>query len=166
VVSQTGVAPEQVVLSVHCTHAPLAEQAGVVGLLARHWLAVVQAVQVFAVQMGVAAEQVALVRHWTHCPPTFAVPAGAQSNPAQAPAPAWSHPTHALLTQKARAGSLQSVGPLHAGPVSAPASVDMSLAASAKASGVAVESTAIWTSGPTPASGPLATGPSGRASIN
>ena len=62
-VSHTGVAPEQVVLSVHCTHAPLAKQAGAVGLLATHWLAVVQAAQVFAVQIGVAPEQRALVRH-------------------------------------------------------------------------------------------------------
>ena len=66
VVSQTGVAPEQVLLSVHWTHVPVAEQAGVVGLLAAHWLAVVQAVQTFAVQMGVAPEHPALVRHCTH----------------------------------------------------------------------------------------------------
>ena len=66
VVSQTGVVPEQVLLSVHCTHVPVAEQAEAVGFLAAHWLAVVQAVQVFAVQMGVAAGHPALVRHATH----------------------------------------------------------------------------------------------------
>ena len=65
-VAQTGVLPEQVVSSVHCTHVPLAEQAGAAGFLARHWLAAVQAVHTFAEQMGVAPEQPALVRHWTH----------------------------------------------------------------------------------------------------
>jgi sulfur relay (sulfurtransferase) DsrC/TusE family protein len=68
--SQTDVVPEQVLLSVHATHCPalgpLVAQAGVVGLLAAHWLAVVQAVQTFAVQMGVAPEHPALVRHCTH----------------------------------------------------------------------------------------------------
>jgi hypothetical protein len=81
--------------------------------LAAHWLAVVQAAQTLAAQMGVAAAHVALVRHCTHCPPTPTVPAGAQTIPAQAPAPAWSHPTHALPTQNAREGSLQSPAAEH-----------------------------------------------------
>ena len=34
--------------------------------MARHWLAVLQAVQTFAAQMGVPAEQPSLVRHATH----------------------------------------------------------------------------------------------------
>ena len=66
VVSQTGVAPEQVLLSVHCTQMPVAEQAGVAEFLAAHWLASVQAVQTLAAQMGAAAGQVALDTHWTH----------------------------------------------------------------------------------------------------
>jgi len=35
-VSQTGVMPEQVELSVHCTQAPAAEQAGLVGSACLH----------------------------------------------------------------------------------------------------------------------------------
>jgi hypothetical protein len=70
VVSQTGVVPEQVLLSVHATHCPalvpLVAQAGAAGLLAAHWLAAVQAVQVSFVQMGVVAAHPALVRHCTH----------------------------------------------------------------------------------------------------
>jgi hypothetical protein len=112
-VSQTGVLPEQVLLSVHWTQVPLAEQAGAAGFLARHWAGVLQTVQTFAAQMGVAAAHVALVRHCTHCPPTPTVLAGAQTIPAQAPAPACSHPTQALPTQNARAGSLQSVTAAH-----------------------------------------------------
>lgn len=88
VVSQTGVAPEQVLFSVHCTQAPLAEQAGAAGFLSRHCLDVVQATQAFPAQVGVAPEQPALVKHCTHCPPTPTVPAGAQTSPAQAFAPA------------------------------------------------------------------------------
>ena len=66
VASQTGVAPEQVVLSVHCTHVPAVEHAGVVALFAAHWLAAVQAAQVFAaVQIGVAVVHVALARQPT-----------------------------------------------------------------------------------------------------
>ncbi len=63
---QMGVVPEQVVLSVHWTHAPLAEQAGAAGFLAAQSLAAVQAAHTFAEQMGVAPEQPTLVRHWTH----------------------------------------------------------------------------------------------------
>jgi hypothetical protein len=61
-VLQTGVVPEQVVLSVHCTHVPVVEHAGVVALFAAHWPAVVQAVQVSVLveQMGVAPGHVAL----------------------------------------------------------------------------------------------------------
>jgi hypothetical protein len=66
VVSQTGVAPEQVLLSMHWTQVPLAEHAGATELLAKHWLASVQAVQTLAAQMGVAPEHPALVRHATH----------------------------------------------------------------------------------------------------
>ena len=115
IVSQTGVLPEQVPLSVHWTQVPPAEHAGVAGLLAAHWLAVVQVVQTFAAQMGVAVGQVALDRHCTHCPPTAGVPAGAQTEvvPEHAVAPACSHPTQALPTQNSRAGSLQSPAAAH-----------------------------------------------------
>ena len=65
-----GVAPEQVLLSMHATHCPalvpLVAQAGAVGFLAAHWAGVLQAVQRFAVQMGVVPEHPALVRHATH----------------------------------------------------------------------------------------------------
>jgi hypothetical protein len=68
VVLQIGVAPEHVVLSVHCTQAPVLEHAGRAESTAEHWEAVVQPVHVFVApeQMGVAPEQLALVRHWTH----------------------------------------------------------------------------------------------------
>jgi len=66
VVSQTGVVPEQVLLSMHCTQVPLAEHAAVAEFLAKHWLASVQAVQTLAAQMGAAPGQVALDTHWTH----------------------------------------------------------------------------------------------------
>ena len=69
--------------------------------------------QTLAAQIGVTAAHVALVRHCTHCPPTPTVLAGAQTIPAQALAPAWSHPTQALPTQNARAGSLQSPATEH-----------------------------------------------------
>ena len=186
VVSQTGVLPAQVPLSVHWTQVPLAAQAGVVLLLAAHWLAVVQAVQTFAAQIGVAAAQVVLVRHCTHCPPTPAVPAGAQNAPAQAPAPACSHPTQALLTQNARAGSLQSPAAahstqtpamhtgrpawqspltLHAGPSTAASATAASVAASSDASGVATASSSA--SNPVAASAaPLSRPSAGRASTN
>ncbi len=72
-----------------------------------------QAVHTLAAQIGVTAAHVALVRHCTHCPPTPTVLAGAQTIPAQALAPAWSHPTQALPTQNARAGSLQSPAAAH-----------------------------------------------------
>jgi hypothetical protein len=67
-VSQTGVAPEHVVLSVHCTHAPVVEHAGCVASAATHWLAKVQGAQacVVTLQMGATPEQLVLVRHWTH----------------------------------------------------------------------------------------------------
>jgi hypothetical protein len=68
VVSQTGVAPEHVELSVHCTHAPVLEHAGFVASTAAHWEAVVQPVHVLVTvaQIGVAPEQLAPVRHCTH----------------------------------------------------------------------------------------------------
>jgi hypothetical protein len=67
VVSQTGVVPEQSVLAVHWTHWPSARHAGAAGLLAAHWLAVVQAAQVsVAEQIGAVAGQVALVVQPTH----------------------------------------------------------------------------------------------------
>ena len=67
-VLQMGVVPPQSVLLVHWTHAPAEEQAGVAGLLAAHWLDVVQAVHVSVVaeQMGVAPAHVALAVQPTH----------------------------------------------------------------------------------------------------
>jgi hypothetical protein len=67
-VSQTGVAPEQVELSVHWTQAPVVAHAGCVRSAALHWAAVLQAAQVSAevLQMGVVPEQLALVIHCTH----------------------------------------------------------------------------------------------------
>lgn len=65
VVSQSGVAPEQVELSMHCTHAPAAEQATRAGSArAAHWAAAVQAVHLPAAeQIGATALQLALVLH-------------------------------------------------------------------------------------------------------
>lgn len=63
VASQSGVAPEQVELSTHCTHAPVVAHAARDGS-ARvvHWADVAQVAQVWVVeQIGVAAGQVALV---------------------------------------------------------------------------------------------------------
>jgi len=66
VVSQTGVAPEHVVLSVHWTQAPVAAHAGLVASAALHCAAVVQAPQVWLLQIGVVPEQLVLVKHCTH----------------------------------------------------------------------------------------------------
>lgn len=65
VVLQTGVVPEQVELSMHCTHAPLEEHAGRAVSAAAHWADVVHPVHVCVAvaQIGVAPEHVALVRH-------------------------------------------------------------------------------------------------------
>jgi hypothetical protein len=62
-----GVVPEQVLLSVHCTQAPLLAQAVWPAKPAQS-PAAPQPRHVFVavVQMGVVPEQVALVRHWTH----------------------------------------------------------------------------------------------------
>jgi hypothetical protein len=100
-VAQTGVVPAQVVLSVHCTQAPPAAQAGVALLLAAHWAAAVQPAQTFAVHIGVAPEQVALVRHWTHL---FALVSHREVAPPQVVLSV--HATHwpALLPLVAQAG--------------------------------------------------------------
>jgi hypothetical protein len=68
VVLQIGVVPEQVVLSMHATHAPVVEHAGWVESTAAHWPEDVHPVHVLVAveQMGVTPEQLALVRHWTH----------------------------------------------------------------------------------------------------
>jgi len=57
-----------VLLSVHCTQAPVAAHAGCVRSAALHWAAVLHAAQVSAevLQMGVVPEQLALVKHCTH----------------------------------------------------------------------------------------------------
>ena len=69
VVSHTGVAPEHVELSVHCTQAPAAEHTGRVASIVAHWVDVVQAVHTpLAAQTGVPTGQDALVRHPTHVP--------------------------------------------------------------------------------------------------
>jgi hypothetical protein len=67
-VSQREVLPEQVLLSVHCTQAPVAAHAGCVRSAALHWAAVLHAAQVSAevLQMGVVPEQLVLLRHCTH----------------------------------------------------------------------------------------------------
>ena len=67
---QIGVLPEQVALSVHCTQAPLAAQAGCSGSAAAHSTAVAQPVHERPIdeQMGVAPEQLAWVRHCAHRP--------------------------------------------------------------------------------------------------
>jgi len=62
-VSQTGVAPEQLELSPHCTHWPSARQMGAPTFLAAHWLALVHGTQFPPTQMGAFAGQVALVWH-------------------------------------------------------------------------------------------------------
>src|ERR1017187_729731 len=66
-VAQIGAIPEQVVLSVHCTHDPLLAQA-VRPVNPAHSLATEQPRQVFVAvaQIGVVAVQVVFVRHWTH----------------------------------------------------------------------------------------------------
>jgi hypothetical protein len=65
VASQSGIAPEHVVLSTHGTHAPVAPHAIRAGSPSpAHWADVAQATHVPAVeQIGVAAGQVALVWH-------------------------------------------------------------------------------------------------------
>ena len=70
VVSQTEAPPEQVELSVHCTHAPAAEQTARVGSAkVTHWLEAEQAVQVPpGAQRGEDAGHVPLVRQPTHVP--------------------------------------------------------------------------------------------------
>jgi hypothetical protein len=65
--SQTGVAPEQVLLSVHCTQAPVLEHAGCVASAVLHWATVLQAPLLFVVvQMGEVPAQFKAVKHWTH----------------------------------------------------------------------------------------------------
>jgi hypothetical protein len=66
-VAQMGVVPEQVLLSVHWTHAPLAAHAVCPEKLAQS-LPVAQPRQVFVVvaQMGAVPAQVVFVRHCTH----------------------------------------------------------------------------------------------------
>ena len=64
---QTGFGPEQVVLSVHWTQAPLEAQAVCpVKPVQSAAVAHPRHVLVAIAQMGVAPEQVAFVRHWTH----------------------------------------------------------------------------------------------------
>jgi hypothetical protein len=65
---QMGKVPEQVLLSVHCTHAPVLAHAGWATSTATHCAAAVHPLHacVAVLQMGVAPEQVALFRHWTH----------------------------------------------------------------------------------------------------
>ena len=63
-VSQSGVAPEQVVVSMHWTQAPVVAHAGWVVSRAAHWADPAQATHVPALeQIGVPAGQVALDRH-------------------------------------------------------------------------------------------------------
>jgi hypothetical protein len=63
-VSQSGVAPEQVEVSMHWTQAPEVEHAGWVVSRAAHWADPAQATHVPALeQIGVPAGQVALDRH-------------------------------------------------------------------------------------------------------
>jgi len=63
-VSQSGVVPEQVEVSMHWTQAPLVEHAGWFVSRTAHWVLAPQATQVPALeQIGVPAGQVALVRH-------------------------------------------------------------------------------------------------------
>jgi hypothetical protein len=63
-VSQSGVAPEQVEVSMHWTQAPLVEHAGWFVSSAAHWVDPAQATHVPALeQIGVVVGQVALVRH-------------------------------------------------------------------------------------------------------
>ena len=82
-VSHTAVAPEQLVLAVHWTHAPAVEQTGWVTSMPAHWEEPVHAMHVPALeQTGVVAGQVALVRQPTQVP---------------------------LVEQKVRVGSLRAV---------------------------------------------------------
>jgi hypothetical protein len=70
VVSHTGVVPEHVELSVHCTQAPAAEHTGQLASMVPHWVEVVQAVHTpLAAHTGAVTGQVALVRHPTQAPP-------------------------------------------------------------------------------------------------
>jgi hypothetical protein len=63
-VSQSGVVPEHVVVSMHWTQAPVVEHAGWVVSSAAHWALAPQATQVPALeQIGVVVGQGALVRH-------------------------------------------------------------------------------------------------------
>jgi hypothetical protein len=63
-VSQSGVVPEQVEVSMHWTQAPVVAHAGWVVSRAAHWALAPQATHVPALeQIGVPAGQVALVRH-------------------------------------------------------------------------------------------------------
>ena len=66
-VAQMGVVPEQVVLSLHCTQAPVTAHAVWPANPAQS-LAAAQARQVFeaVAQIGALPEQLALVRHCTH----------------------------------------------------------------------------------------------------
>jgi hypothetical protein len=82
-VSHTAVAPEQLVLAVHWTHAPAVEQTGWFTSMPAHWEELVHAMHVpLLEQMGLVAGQVALVRHPTQVP---------------------------LVEQKVRVGSLRAV---------------------------------------------------------
>ena len=102
VVSQTGVAPEQVVLSVRCARAPAAVHAGRAALFAAHWLEAVQAAQVFATaQIGVAVVHVALERQ-----PTQVLVAVSQTEAPPSQVELSIHWTHApAAEQTARVGS-------------------------------------------------------------
>ena len=64
--SQMGVALEQVLLSMYCTHAPVLAHAGAVLLLAAHWAGVMHAAHTWFAQMGVVPEHPALFKHATH----------------------------------------------------------------------------------------------------
>ena len=117
VVSQTGVAPEHCVLSVHWTQAPVEEHVGVAATFARHWLEVVQAVHVCVVgeQMGVAPEQVALVAQPTHL---FAVVSQTGVAPEQVVLS-----MHSVHWPSARHAGRAGFFPWHWAPVTQPAQI-------------------------------------------
>jgi hypothetical protein len=102
-VLQMGVEPEQVELSVHCTHAPLGAQvvwpAKLEQSLAPEHL---RHVFVFVLQIGVLPEHVLLSVHWTHL---FVVVLQTLVEPVQALALVSVHCTQAPLAQAPRAAS-------------------------------------------------------------
>jgi hypothetical protein len=106
-VAQIGVVPEQVVLSVHCTHAPVEAQA-VRPANDKQSAAPVQPRQVFVAvaQMGFAPEHVALAKHSTQA---FVVVLQTLVAPVHLVALVAVHWTHApVVAQAARAGSFNA----------------------------------------------------------